>query len=95
MKQVVACLVLAVAVAGCGGGESFDCAAVERQVGYLRSQADGAEDRLNAEKSRQELNAMMGFPGDLARIQNMEADIRALRSDIRLIQADLRANGCP
>ena len=38
---------------------------------------------------------MIGFPGDLATIQNMEADIRALRSDIRLIRADLRANGCP
>ena len=25
MKRVVACLVLAVAVAGCGGGESVDC----------------------------------------------------------------------
>ena len=94
MKRVVACLVLAVAVTGCGGGESYDCAAVERQVGYLRSQIDVAEDRLSAEKARQEYNELAGFPGDPATIQNMEADIRASRSDVRLIQADLRANGC-
>ena len=39
--------------------------------------------------------ANLGWPRDLATIQNMEADIRAIRSDIRLIQADLRANSCP
>ena len=95
MKRVVACLVLAVAVAGCGGGESFDCASVENQVDRLRFQIDVAEDLLSEEKRVQDSMANLGWPRDLATIQNMEADIRAIRSDIRLIQADLRANSCP
>ena len=94
MKRVVACLVLAVVVAGCGGGESFDCASVETQVDRLRNQINAAEDRLSEEKRIQDDMATYGWPRDLATIQNMEADIRAIRSDIRLIEADLRANSC-
>ena len=102
MKRVVACLVLAVAVAGCGGedGESFDCEALGAQLDRLERQLDDL--KADAEYEEGVQRAYEGFvesgyaeePRNPEILEAIEAEIEPLESDVRLIEADFRAYGC-
>ena len=84
MKRVVACLVLAVSVAGCGGedGESFDCAALGAELNRLDEQL--------ADLKASERSAKVP-----STIRTLQEEIRLFESDIRLIEADFRGvYGC-
>ena len=100
MKRVVACVVLAVAVAGCGSSESVDCAALDVQLNRLERQLDRLKADAESEEKAQRTWEGLADQYDEVEPRNpellaaIEAEIRPLESDIRLIEADFRANGC-
>ena len=87
-------------VGGCGGEESFDCAALDVQLNRLERQLDRLKANAESEEKTQRMMRDLVESGYAEEPRNpeilaaIEAEIRPLESDIRLIEADFRANGC-
>lgn len=103
MKRILACLVLAVAVAGCGGEESFDCEALGAELNRLDEQMDDLKASERSEKDTVRYIDDLIERGwrspdsrhDPATLRAIQEEIRLLESDIRLIEADFRGvYGC-